>query len=77
MIGDIDEPGAKAKASELSGSLAMKMDVTKDVDWKSAVDLCVSQWGHIDICVNNAGTTYRNKVRVDLACSSTAPVHNL
>jgi NADP-dependent 3-hydroxy acid dehydrogenase YdfG len=77
LIGDIDEPGAKAKAAELSDGLAMKMDVSKDTDWKSAVDLCVNKWGRIDICVNNAGTTYKNKVRIRLFTYSSGLVSYL
>lgn len=39
-----------------------KMDVTKAEDWKGVVELAVSKFGKVDILINNAGTTYRNKV---------------
>ena len=38
------------------------MDVTKADDWKGIVDLAFSEFGRVDVLVNNAGTTYRNKV---------------
>ena len=39
-----------------------RMDVTKKEDWKSVVDLAFTKFGGLDVLVNNAGTTYRNKV---------------
>jgi len=38
------------------------MDVTQEGDWKTIVDLAFSKFGGLDVLVNNAGTTYRNKV---------------
>lgn len=37
------------------------MDVTKEADWTQAVDVIMEKWGRLDVIVNNAGTTYRNK----------------
>lgn len=37
------------------------MDVTKLGDWEALADSVLQQHGQIDIVVNNAGTTYRNK----------------
>ncbi|ANB13659.1 Sps19p [Sugiyamaella lignohabitans] len=39
----------------------LKADVTKESDWKQAVELAVSDWHKLDVVVNNAGTTYPNK----------------
>lgn len=39
-----------------------QMDVTKAADWKRIVEKAVSLFGKLDVLVNNAGTTYRNKV---------------
>jgi NAD(P)-dependent dehydrogenase (short-subunit alcohol dehydrogenase family) len=41
---------------------AMRMDVTSENDWKEAVKTCLAKWDQLDICCNNAGTTYKNKV---------------
>lgn len=38
------------------------MDVTKEDAWTKAVQACIDNWGGLDICVNNAGTSYKNKV---------------
>ncbi|KAL1304313.1 hypothetical protein AAFC00_000716 [Neodothiora populina] len=66
LIGDLDEKGALAVAKGLSdddgGSCkGIKMNVCQESDWKAAVDTIVKEWGGLDIVVNNAGTTYRNK----------------
>jgi len=42
------------------------MDVTQEGDWKKAVDTIMEKWGRLDIIVNNAGTTYRNKPTLDV-----------
>jgi 3-oxoacyl-[acyl-carrier protein] reductase len=65
LIGDINEFGAEILAGKLAkyGTVAStKMDVTSEADWKQAVDLCVNALRGLDIVVNNAGTTYKNKV---------------
>jgi NADP-dependent 3-hydroxy acid dehydrogenase YdfG len=38
------------------------MDVTQKADWTAIVDRAFSEFGRLDIMVNNAGTSYRNKV---------------
>lgn len=63
VVGDINVVGGEKVASENPASIAfMKMDVTKEEDWKAVVDQTASKFGQVDILVNNAGTTYRNKV---------------
>ena len=48
-----------------SGTMSIKMDVTQEGDWKKAVDLCIEKFGWVDIVVNNAGTSYKNKVSLN------------
>ena len=43
------------------GRRSAKIDVTKREDWEKALKDVVDTWGHLDIVVNNAGTTYSNK----------------
>jgi NAD(P)-dependent dehydrogenase (short-subunit alcohol dehydrogenase family) len=63
LIADLNESGAATMAEKVgSGSISLKMDVTQDSDWKKALDTVVEKFGRIDIMVNNAGTSYRNKV---------------
>ncbi|MBS1845639.1 MAG: glucose 1-dehydrogenase [Actinobacteria bacterium] len=59
VFGDIlDEPGA-ALATELTDAgldaRYVHLDVTKLGDWEAAVALCESEFGGLDIVVNNAG----------------------
>ncbi|EER41052.1 oxidoreductase [Histoplasma capsulatum var. duboisii H88] len=67
VVGDINVVGGEKVASENPASIAfMKMDVTKEEDWKAVVDQTASKFGHVDILVNNAGTTYRNKPSMEV-----------
>lgn len=63
VVADINVEGGQNVASKNPASLVFqKTDVTKAEDWKALVDLAFSQFGRLDVLVNNAGTTYRNKV---------------
>ncbi|KAG5291569.1 oxidoreductase [Histoplasma ohiense] len=67
VVGDINVVGGEKVASENPASIAfMKMDVTKEEDWKAVVDQTASTFGQVDILVNNAGTTYRNKPSMEV-----------
>lgn len=63
----VDEVGQKT-ASELKCDF-VKADVTKRADWEAAVKKADETHGKIDIVINNAGTTYRNKVTQHKHCS--------
>jgi NAD(P)-dependent dehydrogenase (short-subunit alcohol dehydrogenase family) len=81
FIGDIDEEGAGAQSEKLGGEeravLFGRMDVASDEDWKRTVDSCLSKWGRLDIVVNNAGTTYKNKVRIMIHYAQHALLNDL
>ena len=59
IIGDIlEEEGRKIEAeiSESGGvCIFVRLDVTSEEDWNSAVDLAVERFGKLDILINNAG----------------------
>jgi 3alpha(or 20beta)-hydroxysteroid dehydrogenase len=58
VIGDILEAEGTALARELGGSARfIRLDVTKTGDWKAAVTLAVSDFGGLNVLVNNAGIT--------------------
>ena len=60
VIADLSrELGAKV-AGEL-GCQFQEANVTKLDDWKAILKATLDAYGHIDIVVNNAGTTYMNK----------------
>ena len=62
IVGDINEAGASGTATSIGGA-AIRMDVTSESDWKTAVQQAESKFSKpLDIVVNNAGWSYRNKV---------------
>jgi len=66
VIADINEEGAKATADKIAqdeNTLVVKMNVASQDDWKQTVEATLGKWGRVDTVVNNAGTSYPNKVR--------------
>ena len=59
VAADVNEAGAQqtVKDSGLQHGTALKMDVTSQSDWASAVQAAESQFGRLDIIVNNVGTS--------------------
>jgi NAD(P)-dependent dehydrogenase (short-subunit alcohol dehydrogenase family) len=58
-IVDVDEPGARAVATEIEGAggraLALRGDVAREADVAAAVAATVDRLGALDVLVNNAG----------------------
>ena len=67
VVADLNLDGAKRVAGEL-GNLAVAIggDVAKAPDCQAMVDRAVDAFGSLDIVVNNAGTTHRNKPILDV-----------
>ncbi|MDB5574783.1 MAG: fabG [Tardiphaga sp.] len=62
VILDLNKTGAEAVAKEAGGgTIAFAGDVTKKSDIDAAVKTAVDAFGSLDIVVNNAGWTFRNK----------------
>jgi 3alpha(or 20beta)-hydroxysteroid dehydrogenase len=56
VIGDLLDDEGNALADELGDAARfVHLDVTSDDDWRSAVDLTVSEFGRLDVLFNNAG----------------------
>ena len=56
VIADVDEEDAQGVAAEIDGeTLVHKTDVTRDGDVEALVGRTVSEWGGLDVMVNNAG----------------------
>ncbi len=67
VILDLNEGGAKAVAAEAGGdTLAVAGDVTKRASIDDAVNAAMQSFGRIDIVVNNAGWTHRNKPMLEV-----------
>jgi 3-oxoacyl-[acyl-carrier protein] reductase len=64
---DINEDGARAVAQSVNApSLPIRCDVTKRGDVEAAVKATMERFGRIDVIVNNAGWSHRNKPLMDV-----------
>jgi 3-oxoacyl-[acyl-carrier protein] reductase len=62
VVADLNADGARRVASSLgAAAVAIGGDVSKGPDCAAMIDRAVSAFGGLDIVVNNAGTTHRNK----------------
>lgn len=70
LVADLNAEGAQAKANSLSQqggqALACAVDVSKQNDVARMAQTAVDAWGGIDVLVNNAGTTHKNKPALDV-----------
>jgi NAD(P)-dependent dehydrogenase (short-subunit alcohol dehydrogenase family) len=66
VLGDLNAEGGERVASTNSSLKFVKADVTSAADWKALVDAAKTTFGRLDIVVNNAGTSYRNKPTVEV-----------
>ncbi len=59
VIGDILQDEGRQVAADINAeggnARFIKLDVTREADWQAAVDLAVSDFGKLDVLVNNAG----------------------
>ncbi len=61
-IVDINVQGGERVAKEIGASaIFTEGDVTRSDDWARVMDAAVSRFGKLDIVINNAGWTHRNK----------------
>ena len=65
VVADLDPVGGQRVAATRPKSMHfIKMNVTKEEDWENCIENTLNKYGRLDICVNNAGTSYKNKVCV-------------
>ncbi len=64
---DYNAGAAKAAATQIGGSaIALTCDVSKKDQVDAAAEAAIKAFGHIDVVVNNAGTTYRNRPMLEV-----------
>ena len=61
VITDLSEDAGNAVAKDINATF-VRADVTKRDDWEKVLKQTLEQAGGLDIVINNAGTTYANKV---------------
>jgi 3-oxoacyl-[acyl-carrier protein] reductase len=60
VVNDINPEGGRRVAADVGGEF-IQADVTRSADWARLVQGALSSFGKLDIVVNNAGWTHRNK----------------
>ncbi|MBY0530933.1 MAG: glucose 1-dehydrogenase [Xanthobacteraceae bacterium] len=66
-IVDLNEDGARGVSAEIGKkSLPIKCDVSSAADVYNAVDKTRAQFGRVDIVINNAGTSHKNKPMLEV-----------
>lgn len=64
ILADLNsEGGTRIAASNPDSMHFVQMNVAKAEDWERCLKEAVEKFGRVDVLVNNAGTSYRNKVR--------------
>jgi NAD(P)-dependent dehydrogenase (short-subunit alcohol dehydrogenase family) len=65
-LADLNEPEAARVVDEITKggdeALALRLDVTSETDWQTAVVRILADWGRLDICVNCAGITFAKPI---------------
>ena len=61
VIMDLNGDGARKVASEIGNAKGLKGDVALRSDIDEAVQFTIKAFGRVDVAVNNAGWTHRNK----------------
>lgn len=59
VVADMNGDGARQQAERMTGAgqkaIACEMNVTSEADWGRAINLCRSEFGGLNVLVNNAG----------------------
>ncbi|MDA8048886.1 MAG: glucose 1-dehydrogenase [Rhodospirillales bacterium] len=67
VLADINRAGVERLAAELGNTVtAVHADVSSERDVQTIVDTTLARFGALDIVVNNAGTTHRNRPMLEV-----------
>jgi 3-oxoacyl-[acyl-carrier protein] reductase len=81
IVNDINVDGGERVVSEIKsagGQAAfVKGNVAVDADWASLLKATIDQFGHLNIVINNAGTTHRNKPMIEVTDEEFDLVYNV
>lgn len=59
LLGDVQVEMGEKLAGDIGGAcLFEKLDVSQDLDWAAIVDMAKTQFGQVDILINNAGLVH-------------------
>jgi len=65
-LADVNEPESTQVTDAIRArggqALALRLDVTSEADWQTAVAQILAEWGRLDICVNCAGISFPNPI---------------
>ena len=65
IVNDINDEGGERVVSEIKNSggeaVFCNGNVASSTDWKDLLTFALDNFGKLDIVINNAGTTHRNK----------------
>jgi 3(or 17)beta-hydroxysteroid dehydrogenase len=72
VAADINEQGVRVVADTIQAggghAIALRLDVTSEADWQTAMTLILAEWSRLDICVNCAGIAFAQPINdLDLA----------
>ena len=59
VVTDVEDDEGRAVAKPLDGSVFFHLDVGSPGDWTAVVEYAVSQFGSVDVLVNNAGLVHQ------------------
>ncbi|MBL8342987.1 MAG: SDR family oxidoreductase [Rubrivivax sp.] len=81
MVADLNAEGARSQAESLTqaGLRAewAACDVSREADYRAAVEATLAKLGRLDIVVNNAGTTHRSKPALEVTEQEFDRVYNV
>jgi NAD(P)-dependent dehydrogenase (short-subunit alcohol dehydrogenase family) len=65
-LADLNEAEASRVADAICArdgkALAIRLDVTSEIDWQAAMNRILAEWGRLDICVNYAGIAFARPI---------------